>query len=187
MGKMEMSSVLKNLKFMQRAAQKEEKIKEEEQPKADGNFIPPNNVNRKCVVILEGDPQPCTVRGRMSFQNFNPSIEKLIEEDEAAKANGAEASTSSAFQSGRSNERKNKPSESTGMDLGDNDADGERKRKQPKDISQTSHPKKLQKNSLGNNQRSSTVNGSSHKQPKRDKLDFNVLVPQKSSSKKKGR
>ncbi|KAK9755256.1 hypothetical protein RND81_01G013100 [Saponaria officinalis] len=191
MGKMEMSTVLKNLKFMQRAAQKEEKIKEEEQPKADGNFIPPSNVNRKCVVILEGDPQPGTVRGRMSFQNFNPTIDKL-NEDEEANGREAEASTSALFQSGRSTtdriDRKKKSSESTtSMDLGDNNGDGERKRKQPKDIAQTSNPKKQQKNSQGNKQHSSSVNGSSNTQPKRDKLDFNVLVPPKSQSKRKGR
>ncbi|XP_074295068.1 uncharacterized protein LOC141622937 [Silene latifolia] len=141
MGKTEMSSVLKNLKFMQRAAQKEEKPKkEEEEPKPNGNFVPPSNVNRKCMVIMEGDPQPGTVRGRMSFQQFNPLIDKLREED---AANGHEASTSSAFQSGRSNEREKRPSN---LEIDDNNLNGELKRKQPKALSQKSHPKKLQKN-----------------------------------------
>ncbi|KAH9609759.1 hypothetical protein KSS87_012749 [Heliosperma pusillum] len=181
---MEMSSVLKSLKFMQRAAQKEEKTKkEEEEPKENGNFVPPSNVNRKCMVIMEGDPQPGTVRGRMSFQQFNPLIDKLKEE---AVANGheAEASTSSAFQSGRSNEREKRPSD---MELDDNYLNGEHKRKQPKAVSQKSHPKKLQKNGQGNKQPFPNDDRSSHKQPKRDKLDFNVLVPQKSHNKRKGR
>ncbi|XP_074267985.1 uncharacterized protein LOC141591524 [Silene latifolia] len=189
MGKMEMSSVLKNLKFMQRAVQKEEKIKEVEQPIPDGNFTPPSNVRRKCVVILEGDPQPGTTRGRMSFQNFNPAIDKLKEE-EAANGHNAEASTSSLFQCGRSNERfdrKKKPSENTNMDMSNEESNGELKRKQSKEFSETSHPKKLQKQSQGNMQPSSSDNRNFHKQPKRDKLDFNVLVPQKSQGKKKGR
>ncbi|KAH9626588.1 hypothetical protein KSS87_005439, partial [Heliosperma pusillum] len=165
MGKTEMSSSLKNLKFMQREAPKEEEVKVDEEPMPDGNFIPPSNFKRKCVVILEGDPQPGTTRGRMSFQNFNPSIDKLKEE-EAANGYGADASTSSLFQSGRGNERY--------------EGNGELKRKQPKEFSQTSHPKKQQKQSQGYKQPSPSDNRSSHNQPKREKLDFNVLVPQKS-------
>uniref|UniRef100_A0A453DXT7 Uncharacterized protein n=1 Tax=Aegilops tauschii subsp. strangulata TaxID=200361 RepID=A0A453DXT7_AEGTS len=32
-------------------------------------------VARKCVVVMEGNPLPGAVKGRMSFQNFNPSID----------------------------------------------------------------------------------------------------------------
>jgi M-phase phosphoprotein-6 len=33
-------------------------------------------VARKCIVIMEGNPHPGAVKGRMSFQNFNPSIDR---------------------------------------------------------------------------------------------------------------
>lgn len=64
---------------MQRAAQREEMVKKEE-VKPDGNFTSPGSVTRKCVVIMEGDPHPGAIKGRMSFQSFNPSIDKLNEE-----------------------------------------------------------------------------------------------------------
>ncbi|VVB04621.1 unnamed protein product [Arabis nemorensis] len=35
---------------------------------------------RCSVFITDGDPQPGALVGRMSFQSFNPSIEKLNEE-----------------------------------------------------------------------------------------------------------
>ncbi|KAG1339240.1 putative Sanguinarine reductase [Cocos nucifera] len=56
------------IQFMQRAAQREAKPKEEESVKPDGS-----------TVIMEGNPHPGALKGRMSFQSFNPSIEKLNE------------------------------------------------------------------------------------------------------------
>lgn len=164
---------------MQRAAQKEEKPKEEE-PKLQGNFGSPSNVSRKCVVVMEGDPHPGTIRGRMSFQNFNPSVDKL--NDDAANGHEAEASTSSSCQNGRNFDRGNGPLEPSDMDTGN--SDGELKRKQPEAGSQTSHPKKLQKKTQVKNQPSPSENRSSQKQSKRDKLNWNVLMPPKSQSRK---
>ncbi|XP_030956005.1 uncharacterized protein LOC115978122 isoform X2 [Quercus lobata] len=63
MAKRELSSTLRNLKFMQRAALREENTKKDEDVKPDG------------VVIMEGDPNPGAIKGRMSFQSFNPSID----------------------------------------------------------------------------------------------------------------
>ncbi|KAL2898946.1 M-phase phosphoprotein 6 [Bienertia sinuspersici] len=186
MAKRELSTTLKNLKFMQRGAQKVEKPKKDvEETKPDGEFGSPSNVNRKCVVILEGDPHPGTVRGRMSFQNFNPSIDKL--NDEAAN-HEAEASTSSSFQTGRDIGRENGASEHTEMNMDQNNADGEQlKRKQSEGSSQKNHRKKLQKDAQGNKQASPNENSSRNQpKPKRDKLDYNVLVPPKSQSKRKG-
>uniref|UniRef100_A0A803LCF8 M-phase phosphoprotein 6 n=1 Tax=Chenopodium quinoa TaxID=63459 RepID=A0A803LCF8_CHEQI len=184
MAKREMSATLKNLKFMQRGAQKEEKPKKEvEETKPDGKFNFPSNVSRKCVVIMEGDPHPGTVRGRMSFQNFNPTIDKL--KDEAANGHEAEASTSSSFQTGRNLDRENDTSDRTEMNKGTIDVDEELKRKQPETLSKKNKPKKLQKDGQGNKQPSPSEN-SSHKQSKRDKLDYNVLVPPKSQSKRRG-
>ncbi|CAO2840705.1 unnamed protein product [Amaranthus hypochondriacus] len=182
MAKRELSSTLMNLKFMQRATQKVEKPKQEvEETKPDGNVFSPSIVSRKCVVIMEGDPHPGTVRGRMSFQNFNPTIDKL--NDEAATEE-AEASTSSIFQSGRKSSRENGESKHTEMNTGENDADGELKRKQTGESSQKKRPK-LKKDSQGNKQPSSSENGS-RKQSKRDKLDYNVLVRPKSQNKHNG-
>ncbi|RID41354.1 hypothetical protein BRARA_J01322 [Brassica rapa] len=79
MAKREISSTLRNLKFMQRSALKEEKKKKIDDDNA--NFTPsPGSVSKKCVVISDWDPQPRALFGRLSFQSFNPSIEKLNEE-----------------------------------------------------------------------------------------------------------
>ncbi|EOY33994.1 Scarecrow-like transcription factor 11, putative isoform 2 [Theobroma cacao] len=71
MAKRELSSTLRGLKFMQRAAQREEKVKKEEEVNPEGS----NTITKKCVVIMEGDPHPGAIVGRMSFQSFNPSID----------------------------------------------------------------------------------------------------------------
>uniref|UniRef100_A0A804N028 Scarecrow-like transcription factor 11 (SCL11) n=1 Tax=Zea mays TaxID=4577 RepID=A0A804N028_MAIZE len=81
--KREISSTLRNLKFMQRgaAAQKAEEkaeveVQEEEVVMApSGGFASSAQVVRKCIVIMEGNPHPGAIKGRMSFQNFNPSID----------------------------------------------------------------------------------------------------------------
>ncbi|XP_023532309.1 uncharacterized protein LOC111794500 isoform X2 [Cucurbita pepo subsp. pepo] len=80
MAKREISNTLRNLKFMQRAAQKEEQPKKEEEVKPEENLFPSSNIIRKCVVLVEGDPHPGALQGRLSFQSFNPSIDKLNEE-----------------------------------------------------------------------------------------------------------
>ncbi|KAF3954074.1 hypothetical protein CMV_020531 [Castanea mollissima] len=95
MAKRELSSTLKNLKFMQRAALREENTKKDEDVKPDGNFCSPSTFNRKCVVIMEGDPHPGAIKGRMSFQSFNPSIDKLNE-----AASSPVSATSTGSQSG---------------------------------------------------------------------------------------
>ncbi|KAF2570000.1 hypothetical protein F2Q70_00005516 [Brassica cretica] len=81
MAKREISSTLRNLKFMQRSALKEEK-KKKKIDDDNANFTPsPGSVSKKCVVITDWDPQPRALLGRLSFQSFNPSIEKLNEEE----------------------------------------------------------------------------------------------------------
>ncbi|XP_028092733.1 uncharacterized protein LOC114292916 isoform X3 [Camellia sinensis] len=104
MAKRELSNTLKNLKFMQRAVQREEKSKKEEEVIPDGNF-PSSGTLNKCKVIVEGDPHPGAIKGRMSFQSFNPSIDKLNEE--ARNLCQPEASTTcSGNQNGRTSDRK---------------------------------------------------------------------------------
>ncbi|PPR87456.1 hypothetical protein GOBAR_AA33232 [Gossypium barbadense] len=81
MAKRELSSTLRGLKFMQRAAQREDKVKKEEVKPEESSAI-----TRKCVVIMEGDPHPGAVVGRMSFLSFNPSIDIVGENGSASEA-----------------------------------------------------------------------------------------------------
>lgn len=83
-------------------------------------------------------------------------------------------------------DRENGSSEGTEMNMGHSDADKELKRKQQAEASsETNHPEKLQKDGQGNKQPSSGKK-SARKQSKRDRIDYNVLVPPKSHSKKRG-
>ncbi|XP_028092732.1 uncharacterized protein LOC114292916 isoform X2 [Camellia sinensis] len=168
MAKRELSNTLKNLKFMQRAVQREEKSKKEEEVIPDGNF-PSSGTLNKCKVIVEGDPHPGAIKGRMSFQSFNPSIDKLNEE--ARNLCQPEASTTcSGNQNGRTSDR-------------EDDANGELKRKQAEVVSETQYPNKSQKNVQVDQESSPNDSRSSHKQPKREKLDWSVLRPPKGQKK----
>uniref|UniRef100_A0A5B6ZN32 M-phase phosphoprotein 6 n=1 Tax=Davidia involucrata TaxID=16924 RepID=A0A5B6ZN32_DAVIN len=185
MAKRELSSTLRNLKFMQRAVQREEKTKKEEEVTLDGNF-PSSSIPKKCVVIMEGDPHPGSVKGRMSFQSFNPSIDKLNEE--AANLHQPEASaTCSGNQSGRTADRENGStedgSESLKLDNFNSDANGDLKRKQPEVVPDILHPNKTQKNVQGNQESSPKNSRGSRKQTKREKLDWSVLRPPKCQDK----
>ncbi|MCO5583541.1 hypothetical protein L7F22_037452 [Adiantum nelumboides] len=89
MAKREYSNGLQHLKFMQRAKQREEaarKAEEDVTAADDSHWVVPANVRasgKRCTVIVEGDPKPGALLGRMSFQNCNTSVDKLIEEVEA--------------------------------------------------------------------------------------------------------
>ncbi|KAJ6408948.1 hypothetical protein OIU84_008613 [Salix udensis] len=174
MAKRELSSTLKNLKFMQRAVQREEKTKkQEEEVKPEGNFFSPGII-KKCVVVMEGDPHPGAVLGRMSFQSFNPSVDKL---NEAAsnEASDACASTSS-HQSGRTDFRENESSPDR-VECSYTEANGDHKRKQSEVASEIHHQNKSPKMVQDGHQSSPNSNKGSFKQPKRGKLDWNVLRP----------
>ncbi|KAL3530771.1 hypothetical protein ACH5RR_010093 [Cinchona calisaya] len=181
MAKRELSSTLRNLKFMQRVAQKEEKTKKEEEEKVipNGNF-PFCSGSQKCVVIMEGDPHPGAMRGRMSFLSFNPSIDKL--NDEASNSPQPEASSAS---SGRENDTipdRGDGSPQVGFENLQNSgsgSNGDRKRK-PEDVHEGQSPNKTQKSASCQHS-----NCTPQKQSKREKLDWNVLRPPKSQSKKK--
>ncbi|CDP09076.1 unnamed protein product [Coffea canephora] len=189
MAKRELSSTLKNLKFMQRVAQKEDKAKKEEEEKElvpDGNF-PSCSGSQKCVIIMEGDPQPGAIRGRMSFLNFNPSIDKL--NDEASNSVQPEAPSTSSGRERETNtdrgdgspqvELENEELENSGCG-----SNGDLKRKTA-DGYEPQHPNKSQKSFQGDERSSPHNNRTPHKQPKREKLDWNVLKPPKSRSKGK--
>ncbi|KAL8159327.1 hypothetical protein V2J09_000864 [Rumex salicifolius] len=198
---------------MQRATQKEEKPKKEEELKSTGNFVSPGtlikqrwywclsffvafdipqekksnfHISGRHVVIMEGDPHPGAVRGRMSFLNFNPSIDKLNED---SVCDQSEASTTfSGAQNVRPSERKDSSLKNgsgiTEMGMHSGITDGELKRKQAEAATEVLHPNKLKKNGNGDPEPSSGRKMNSNKQSKREKLDWNVLRPAKGQSKK---
>ncbi|XP_077236903.1 scarecrow-like transcription factor 11 (SCL11) [Tasmannia lanceolata] len=181
MAKRELSSTLKNLKFMQRAVQKEEKTKIEQEVKVDdGNFISSTTQKRKCVVIMEGSPHPA-IKGRMSFQNFNPTIDKLNEEPENLDQEEVPNTIS-----GDPNERKisnrekgfsqMRPEESN-ISRSDNDSPVDLKRKQPEIDPETQSSSKPQRNVSGIDQSSPDNRKASRNNKKREKLDWSVLRP----------
>nr|GFA12887.1 hypothetical protein [Tanacetum cinerariifolium] len=180
MAKRKLSNTLRNLKFMQRGANKEDKIKKEEEVviKPHGNFIAP----KRCMVIMEGDPSPGAIRGRMSFQIFNPSIDKLNEEASNPRQSEGDA-TPSGDQGGILFNRENKESVRWKDEtLNSNKANGDLKRKQVEEV----HFPNKSPNTVEGNQSSSSKNSrkNSHKPPKRGKLDFNVLKSPNSQSKR---
>ncbi|KAL6506234.1 hypothetical protein OROGR_024415 [Orobanche gracilis] len=148
MAKRELSSTLKNLKFMQRGAKKDEKTKKEEEVLPAGDFPSSSAVKRWSVVIVEGNPYPGATRGRMSFLSFNPSIDKLNGEAADHSETG-----SAATSSGRQNEvtpiRENRSAEfrSENVDLNASNSPGysDFKRKQAEVTSEAQYPTKLRK------------------------------------------
>ncbi|ONK62227.1 uncharacterized protein A4U43_C07F1680 [Asparagus officinalis] len=178
MAKREMSTTLRNLKFMQRASQREEpKVKDEEQaekPKPEESFGASPVPAKRCIVIMEGNPHPGALKGRMSFQSFNPSIDKL--HDEASVVHQTQQSNIS-HQNGSSDR------EDTNSNAASPSSNSDQKRKQPVMEMETPSSIKLQKTAAGNEneQSSSSQNNSRGKKQKRDKLDWNVLRPPKPS------
>ncbi|KAI3760497.1 hypothetical protein L1987_50892 [Smallanthus sonchifolius] len=167
MAKRELSSTLRNLKFMQRGANKEEQIKKEEEIIPDGNFKS-NLTTKKCMVIMEGDPSPGAVRGRMSFQSFNPSIDKHNEEVSNPRQSDGDAPCS-GDQGGKPSNRENEES----ISLHSNKANGDIKRKQAEVIKEVQFLNNSPNIIEGN--QSSSSNNSRKNSHKREKLDFNVL------------
>ncbi|KAK6163179.1 hypothetical protein DH2020_000043 [Rehmannia glutinosa] len=183
MAKRELSNTLKNLKFMQRASQKDEKAKTEEEVVPTGDF-PSSSAVKRCVVIVEGDPHPGATRGRMSFLSFNPSIDKLNGEASDHSETG-----SAATSSGRQNEgtpiRENGSTQyrSDNVEL-DASSISDFKRKQAEVASEPQYPNKSIKNDRDNQDSTPTSSRTSQKQHKREKLDWSVLRPPKYQSKK---
>lgn len=178
MSKRELSSTIKNLKFMQRARQKEELVKKEEE------VIPPTTGNRKCVVIMEGDPTPGAVIGRMSFQNCNPSIDKLKDDTEESD-NHRIPSTSTADRNGMDIDREHGMSNNRNGGLkqsreNDGSEDFQRKKLKLETQADTDTQSSYQSptNSITNNGgQSSTLRVRTTNQQGRDKLDWRLLRP----------
>ncbi|XP_022847041.1 uncharacterized protein LOC111369669 [Olea europaea var. sylvestris] len=186
MAKREISSTLKNLKFMQRALQKEEKLKKEEESTPAGDF-PSSTAPKRCVVIFEGDPHPTATRGRMSFLSFNPSIDKL--DEVAVSPSQPEASaTSSGRQKEKVLNRENgnlqDGSHYLEPDSLSGDASGGLQRKRA-DASEAPYPNKFPKCFQDDQHSSPSRSRSSQNQHKREKMDWSVLRPPKHQKKKK--
>ncbi|XP_028762858.1 uncharacterized protein LOC114721205 [Neltuma alba] len=151
MAKRVLSSTLKNLKFMtQYAALREEKSKrEEDEVKSDVNIFGTPTISRKCIVIMEGDPHPEAIKGWMSFQSFNPRINRLNEEDARLHRPAAET-PSSKNQTGNISVRENGlPLDGSNCANTTNEISGDLKGKQSEVTSEAQNPTKLPKNYNG--------------------------------------
>ncbi|KAL8531448.1 hypothetical protein ACS0TY_008157 [Phlomoides rotata] len=179
MAKRELSSTLKNLKFMQRAAQKDEKAKKEEEAIPSGDF-PASAPIKKCVVIVEGDPHPSAARGRISFLNFNPSIDKLNQD-----ASGPSETESAATSSGRQSEAMSMRLDKLELGASSDDVNSDVKRKRADAATGPEHPNKSRKSDEDNQDSSPARSSGSKKQDKREKLDWSVLRPPKHHSKRR--
>ncbi|ESQ37315.1 hypothetical protein EUTSA_v10002686mg [Eutrema salsugineum] len=174
MAKRELSGTLRNLKFMQRATLKVEKKKNDEEPNENSPSL--STVRKKCVVITDWDPQPqpSALVGRMSFQSFNPYIEKLNEE--ALNGQRTVGSTKSCS----SNEGKVSFSQNAScLDEPEcpkiepsQESNGNMKRKQSEAVSEQHYPNKFRKNGKGN----------AFKHRKSKKVDWSVLKPSKTQT-----
>ncbi|XVF20029.1 hypothetical protein REPUB_Repub11eG0162800 [Reevesia pubescens] len=122
---------------------------------------------------MEGDPHPGATVGRMSFQSFNPSIDKRNEE--ASNVCWTDASGGRTLSSENGSASEAADCSKVGTD------DGDLKRKQSDIDSELQYPNKSPKNGHGVQSSPSTSKASSKKQPKREKLDWNVLRPPKSN------
>jgi hypothetical protein len=86
-----LSSRLTNMKFMQRGQQVkrgfDEAIGQDDDIKQEAEWVVNSSKgsgSKGCLVIQERDPLPAGILGRMSFGKFNPVIEQLQEDAEAA-------------------------------------------------------------------------------------------------------
>ncbi|KAJ7980832.1 M-phase phosphoprotein 6 [Quillaja saponaria] len=174
---------------MQRATLRDEKTKKEEEVKPDGNFSTPNIVSRKCIVLIEGDPHPGALKGRMPFQSFNPSIDKLNggEENicklEAPMIAPGNQITTPFREDGSSTDGDG--AKCSNLNRMNYESSGNLKRKQSKVVSEAQYPNKSPKNGQDGHQASPKKNSlGSFRKPKSGKLDWSVLQSSKSLSKR---
>ncbi|XAR60627.1 hypothetical protein NMG60_11034076 [Bertholletia excelsa] len=163
---------------MQRAANREDTNKNEEEVIPDGN-LPSSVTPKRCVVIVEGDPQPGARKGRMSFQGFNSSLDKLNEE--ATTSCQLEASTTGSGNGNGKLANRGAASKEDGLETKLNslhiDANEELKRKRPKEASGTHNSNKSPKLVRGDQDALLSNGRSFQKQAKYKKLDCSVRPP----------
>ncbi|XP_068644601.1 uncharacterized protein [Aristolochia californica] len=181
MAKRELSSTLRSLKFMQRATQREEKAKAEQEAKAEVQVVLTQE-NKKCLVVMEGNTPGGAVCGRMSFQGFNPSVEKLREEAKHAHTHQQQGVSSSSGREREEPERDDGFSQSRPQALdtagAESDLDRDLKRKQPETETGKQNSKKN-----GPKEGQPLPSRSFYKQ-KREKLDWAVLRPPKQQNRR---
>ncbi|CAA2984062.1 Hypothetical predicted protein [Olea europaea subsp. europaea] len=187
MAKREISSTLKNLKFMQRALQKQEKSKKEEEVIVPAGDFPASTAPKRCVVIFEGDPLPSATRCRMSFLSFNPSIDKL--NDEAVDPTQPETSAKCSVTQRETELNRENGNLRGGSHILEPDSLGsvaseDHKRKRPVS-SEAPYPNKSPQIFQDDQHSSPSRNGSSQNQRKREKMDWSILRPPKNQKKKK--
>ncbi|KAL4188784.1 hypothetical protein AMTRI_Chr08g162160 [Amborella trichopoda] len=180
MAKRELSSTLKNLKFMQRAIQKEEQTKKEEDVKLEEHSVRSTAQSRKCIVIMEGDPHPGALKGRMSFQSFNPSVDKINEEAECARqpqVSTENPPNNSGLNSNRDmGESQSKNEDSSAAKVGINH-DPQRKKHKIEVSAENSHQSSKKNRVVKDNGDSSMNNRKDPNQQKNGRLDWRVLRP----------
>ncbi|XP_015077604.1 uncharacterized protein LOC107021450 [Solanum pennellii] len=185
MAKRELSGTLRNLKFMQRASLREEKPKKEEEVIPDGNFSS-SSAPKRCVIIMEGDPHPGAIKGRMSFQGFNPSIDKLSEEASKPRSEGSASPACSSETSEWITKRENGTSqyglENSDVDDSYDDPNEDIKWKQDNTSSEGQYSNKSHKRVL-DDPASSPSSSQRSKMPQR--LDWSVLKPPKSQKRRR--
>lgn len=185
----ELSSSLRKLKFMQRAIQREEMMKKqgEEEVKIDvgvGGFIFTSAVASQlsnCVIVIEGDPKPAAIRGRMSFKGFNPLIEKLNEA--SANPNGDHQRKHSETQNLNNLGKTNYSSPYKGLSFNNQNQasanpNGYHKRKQIEEVCDV-YPNKWQKTNQGYRQPSRNKNRDSFDNRNRASADPNGYYKRK--------
>lgn len=182
MAKRELSGTLRNLKFMQRAAVREEKSKKAEEVIPDGNF-PSSSAPKRCVVIMEGNPHPGAIKGRMSFQGFNPSIDKLSEETSKPRPEGSGAASSETSEMISKREKGTSQCGLENSDLDDSyDHPNEGlKWKQDHTSSEAQYSNKSHKRVLDD---STSSPSSSRKSKMPHRLDWSVLKPPRSQKRR---
>ncbi|XP_031484825.1 uncharacterized protein LOC116253959 [Nymphaea colorata] len=169
MAKRELSSTLRNLKFMQRATRKEEAAKKDEEKP-----IHSTTQNRKCIVIMEGDPHPGALKGRMSFQSFNPFVDKLNEEAEGRSQSQHHDASKAELSTDRGNGAPESESDPN-IARTDSESDDEHKTKKPKVEMDMVNESQFTR-SAGHSKPSNNKAGTS-KQQSQGRFDWKVLRP----------
>ncbi|KAF6137819.1 hypothetical protein GIB67_040527 [Kingdonia uniflora] len=145
-------------------------------------------IHLEFVVIMEGNSHPGVLKGRMSFQSYNPSIDKLNEES-ANPSRPQVPSTSSS--NGGTNDRLpplitlTEKGTSGILSESDSKEDHKRKHTETEDKPEPQHTHKSQRNVIGERHQQSKPNNrkDSNKQRKQEnKLNWKLLRPQKAQN-----
>ncbi|KAL5991889.1 hypothetical protein ACLOJK_012800 [Asimina triloba] len=137
---------------------------------------------------MEGNPHPGALKGRMSFQSFNPSIDQQQTINHKRLLQALAIKTIRCLIGAQENGLPETKEESTDIARASGHSSSDHKRKHPAAESKQKSPSpfKTVRNANGeaSGQSSSDNRKSSVKQPKREKFDWSVLRPPKPSAKR---